>query len=211
MTAFVILYQPGFQLPCELFLIDTPGISDDKGNKHDKEIVKRIKKFFNDEEACLFNDIASVGFVIQASAARLTAEQQNVLNQVLNLFGKDLSGNVSFLFTFADAQDPTALKSVSEHGILFAECFNNSAVYAGNNAADELTLTSWNYGFSSLQRYAEYLKRVKVAKLGLTKQVLNSLESLRLNLMSLKPRIDARMDKLKSMEEQIETICRTTK
>ena len=60
------------------------------------------------------NELSSIGFVIQSSTARLTAEQNHVFNAVLNIFGKDVINNISLLFTFCDAQPPPALEVVKK-------------------------------------------------------------------------------------------------
>ena len=207
-TGFNLNYQEGFRVNFGLTIIDTPGFGDTRGIKYDEIIVDQIREFFQSDQCCPVKEISCVGFVIQASTARITDDQKYVFDQVLNVFGKDMSENVFLLFTFADAQPAPALEVVKSHQIPFAEdCvfkFNNSALFAPNtNLNSEY---SWNFGYNSLQDYFHHVGGKTPTSLTQTLDVLEERDYLKLILEHLKPKIDAGMDILQSIENMIQSI-----
>ena len=207
-TGFNLNFEPGFRIPFNLTIIDTPGFGDTRGIKYDEIIVDQIREFFQSDQCCPVKEITCVGFVIQASTARITDDQKYVFDQVLNVFGKDMSENVFLLFTFADAQPAPALEVVKSHQIPFAEdCvfkFNNSALFAPNtNLNAEF---SWNFGYNSLKEYFHSVGGKTPTSLTQTLDVLEERDYLKLILGALKPKIDAGMDILQSIESMIQNI-----
>jgi len=207
-TGFNLHYQDGFKVDYSITIIDTPGFGDTRGVKYDEVIVDQIRHFFEDEDACPNQEITCIGFVIQASQARITEEQKYIFDQVLNIFGKDMIDNVFIMFTFADAQPPPALEAVKDHKIPFAEnCtfkFNNSAVYAENDSL--LSEFSWKFGYDSLKEYFLRLGGKDATSLKLTKEVLDERDYLKCVLGGLKEKIDEGMGILQAIESTIDQI-----
>jgi hypothetical protein len=201
-SSYTLHYQEGFRVPFTLVLIDTPGFGDTRGVNFDENIGKSIKEFFSNNVNPI-NEMSSIGFVIQSSQARLTAEQMYIFNAVLDIFGNDVTKNICLLFTFADAQDPPALQAVKEANIPFSEDsifkFNNSAVFAGPN--NEANAYYWKFGFDSLEEFFQHIQVVKPVSLTLTKQVLEERETLQLLLQSLQRWISEGFGKLENIEK----------
>ena len=206
-TGFDLDWMPGFRADFNFTLIDTPGFADSKGVAEDEKIIDRIRAFFNDEKACPDQEVSSIGFVIQSACSRLTDEQRYIFDQVLNLFGKDMSENVTMLFTFADAQKPPALECVKSHQIPYADFFkfNNSALFAPNPENSHSAL-AWDFGYGSVEQFFNHLLKITPTSLTQTKVVLDERERLKILLQSLKLKIDEGMYKLKSIEAMIDQI-----
>ena len=207
-TGFNLYHQEGFPVKFGMTIIDTPGFGDTRGIKYDEMIVNQIKSFFQSDTCCLMKEISCVGFVIQASTARITDEMKYVFDQVLNVFGKDMSDNVFILLTFADAETPPALEVLKSHDIPFGkDCvfkFNNSALFAPNTKPE--SEFSWKFGYTNLQKYLAHVGGTNSVSLTLTLEVLNEREHLRLILEALRPKIDQGMNILQSIENMIQTI-----
>jgi len=108
-------------LPYPLTIVDTPGFGDTGGIEKDKETVKMIKEFFS-LSGCI-DHIKGVGFVAQASLARLTPTQKYIFDAVLSKFAKDVKDNIFLMTTFADADEPPVLKAVAESDIYYNDFF----------------------------------------------------------------------------------------
>ncbi|XP_075263316.1 uncharacterized protein LOC142354844 [Convolutriloba macropyga] len=206
-TGYDLEWMPGFGAPYDFTLIDTPGFADSKGIDYDGHAISRIQNFFNDRNACPVQEITSIAFVIQSGCSRLTGEQKYVFDQVLNIFGKDMSGNVSLFFTFADAQNPPALECVKSHRIPYSKYFkfNNSALYA-SNPSNEVNEMAWLFGYTSIRDFFNHLNSVAPASLYLTKDVLQEREKLNFILGRLQSKIDDGMNKLRDVENIIDNI-----
>ena len=134
LSAFILHHQKGFRIPFSITLIDTPGFGDTRGFSYDEVIVRQIKDYFTNDLICQSYEITCIGLVMQSSQARITAEQKYIVDQVLQLFAKDIKDNIFLFFTFADGQPPPVLKVIKEEKIPHAKGrqfkFNNSALYA---------------------------------------------------------------------------------
>ncbi len=206
-SSYTLYYKEGSRVPYTLVLIDTPGFGDTRGINFDEDIGKSLKEFFSNKTHPI-NELSSIGLVIQASQARLTAEQMYVFNAVLNIFGKNVVKNICLLFTFADAQPPPALETVRKEKIPFPKNgdfkFNNSAVYA--RITDVSNAYYWNFGFESLEKFFRHIQGVEPTSLTLTKEVLQERETLHLLLDSLRKWISDGMEDLKYIEDMTRAV-----
>jgi len=208
-TAYQLNWQEGSRTDFNLMLLDTPGFGDTRGIAEDEKIIDRIRDFYNDEKACPLQEIAMVGFVVQSGLSRLTEEQKYIFDNVLNIFGKDIKDNVSILFTFADLQQPPALKTIESYNIPFNGSFkfNNSAVYAPNNDVDvEEFEQSWNFGVKNIKRFFAHLGSVTPTSLKMTKEVLAERDHLKCILQGLEKSIRNGMSQLQSIEVMCDDI-----
>lgn len=207
-SSFVLHHDEGFRINYSLTIIDTPGFGDTRGIKYDEMIIDQIRKFFDSENVCPVKELSCIGLVIQASQARITEEQKYIFDQVLNIFGKDMTDNIFLLFTFADAQAPPALEVVKNNKIPFNKDasfkFNNSALYAPNN--DVASDHSWVFGYDSLEKFFNYLGKIISTSLDLTKEVLKKRDGLKSLLECLQKEIDKGMDMLQCIENMINDI-----
>ena len=80
-----------------------------------------------------------MGFVVQAAMARLTHTQRYIFESILEIFGKDIQDNITFLVTFTDGQTPPVLSAIKEANISHQldeknqprhHRFNNSGFFA---------------------------------------------------------------------------------
>ena len=177
-TAYTIHHRKGFRIPYNLTIIDTPGFGDTAGIMRDKEITKQIRKFFSTPGDKGIDHIDAVCFVMQSSLPRLTPTQKYIFDSVLALFGKNIKDNILMLFTFADGQKPPALCGLQEAKLSYKTYhkFNNSALFAKNNAADEWSNFDkmfWEMGIDGFKLFFhDSLMDVKPKSLLLTTETL---------------------------------------
>ena len=203
-SAFTLHYQNGFRIPFSITLIDTPGFGDTRGFSYDEVIISQIKDFFTNDLICQSSEITCIGLVMQSSQARITAEQKYIVDQVLQLFAKDIKDNIFLFFTFADGEPPPVLKVIDEEKIPHAKGrqfkFNNSALYAGDSEF------FWDFGFKSLKAFFDALLVTQSISLKLTKQNLEERERLRLTLENLRPQIEKGMAHLEKIRAETDVL-----
>ncbi|KAK8389309.1 hypothetical protein O3P69_008795 [Scylla paramamosain] len=162
-TSYTLHHQDGFRMPYSLTIIDTPGFGDTKGIKRDREIVEQLRKFFTSPGDLGISHIDAIGFVVQASQARLSVGQKYVFDSILALFGKDISDNIFLLVTFADGQEPEVLNAVREAEIPHKHYFqfNNSALYSQTNKNRKFGSLFWEMGCESFQTFLDKVLEVE--------------------------------------------------
>ena len=117
-TAYTFYKVADSPIDYTLTIIDTPGFGDTSGLQRDKEITEQIRKMFTSKGTYSIDQLDGIGFVVQASGARLTHTQQYIYDSILSIFGKDVSENIFIMTTFADGQQPpvlAAIKSANMH------------------------------------------------------------------------------------------------
>ena len=203
-SAFTLYHQKGFRIPFSITLIDTPGFGDTRGFSYDEVIVSQIKDFFTNDLICQSSEITCIGLVMQSSQARVTAEQKYIVDQVLQLFAKDIKDNIFLFFTFADGQPPPVLKVIEEEKIPHAKGrqfkFNNSALYAEDSEF------FWNFGFKSLKSFFDALLVTPSISLKLTKENLREREGLQIALENLRPQIQMGITHLEKIKTQTDIL-----
>nr|XP_034986025.1 uncharacterized protein LOC118092263 [Zootoca vivipara] len=216
-TAYVVHYQEGFQVPFSLTIIDTPGFGDTRGIEHDKLITKQIREFFSSPGGT--DHIDAICIVVQASFARLTHAQKYVFDSVLSIFGKDIKDNIQVLITFADGQTPPVLEAIKEANVPCAKDakgtpvhfkFNNSALFAnnpvepgGNFNFDEMF---WKMGTMSMKTFFDSSHTLETKSLTLTKEVLRERKELEAAIKGLQPQINAGLAKLEELRKTQEIL-----
>ena len=206
-SAFTLHHQKGFRIPFSITLIDTPGFGDTRGFSYDEVIVRQIKDYFTNDLICQSSEITCIGLVMQSSQARITDEQKYIVDQVLQLFVKDIKDNIFLFFTFADGQPPPVLKTIEEEKIPHAKGrqfkFNNSAIYAEDSEF------FWDFSFKSLKEFFDALLVTPSISLKLTKENLKEQEFLQIALENLRPQIQkgiAHLEKFKTQTEILKKI-----
>uniref|UniRef100_A0A1X7T458 Septin-type G domain-containing protein n=1 Tax=Amphimedon queenslandica TaxID=400682 RepID=A0A1X7T458_AMPQE len=180
-TAYTFYWQKGSPLNCNLTIIDTPGFGDTRGLKRDQEITRHIREFFELKGRDGLDSLHGIGFVTQASLARLTPTQKYISDSILSIFGKDIKDNIFIMTTFADGADPPVMGAIREANIPHASFFpfNNSALFAHSD------------GVVSLQ---------------MTREVLHERQQLETIVNGIQPKINAglaKIDELKQEEEML--------
>ena len=102
-TVYTIYPSQGSQFEYTLTIIDTPGFGT-TGLVRDKQIIQQIQNFLSVQGENGIDHLDGIGFVTQASLARLTAQQNYVYHSILSLFGSDVAQNIFIMVTFADFQ-----------------------------------------------------------------------------------------------------------
>uniref|UniRef100_A0A0P5IWV6 Uncharacterized protein n=1 Tax=Daphnia magna TaxID=35525 RepID=A0A0P5IWV6_9CRUS len=213
-TAYDIHYINGFRVPYSLTIVDTPGFGDTEGIERDQEITSAVKQFFENRNG--IQELDAVGFTVQSSLARLTSSQTYIFNSVLSIFGKDIGENVRFLVTFADGGRPSVLAAIKEAKLPCQmdankdpchQSFNNRVVFVSNQTpGDRLSPIEWDNAMQNFNSFFSELSKMPIKSLQLTKEVLNSRESLHITIQGLEATIQAhlmKMEELRKIEEII--------
>jgi hypothetical protein len=189
--------------------VDTPGFGDTRGIKQDEKITEQIRTFFNTSGVGGIDHIDAICFLAQASIPRLTHTQRYVFDRILSMFGKDIKKNISVLFTFADGQQPQALSSLREAGILDSEGtffkFNNSALFVDNsehNDDENFDRMFWSMGIKSFEKFFKSLNEMESKSLVLTKEVLQERAQLEIRVSGLQEKINCGINTLSRLQQE---------
>ncbi|XP_034534533.1 uncharacterized protein LOC117808985 [Notolabrus celidotus] len=214
-TVYKINHQEGFNIDYSVTIVDTPGFGDTRGIKRDREIVEQLRNLFSSDHGV--RDIDSVGFVAQASLARLTPSQKYVFESVLSIFGKDIAENIRILVTFADGQCPPVLEAIKAADVPCPKTgdgkpvhfkFNNSALFANSMSGDDGSYDEmfWNMGTKSMMRFFNALNLIETKSLTMTKEVLKERQQLEVSVEGLQIRVKNGIAKLEEVKETAEKL-----
>ena len=173
-------------------LIDTPGFADTR-EEFDFEIIKKFKKFFENERS-----IDLICFVMKSTVTRNTEYQRYIISTIIGLFGKDLISNFIILFTFCDLGKPLflrclnskdnplnkILKYISEPSYI---SFNNSAIFSGKN---KYLNSYWDISYNGFYTLLEKVKNINIGSLYLTREVISIRDSIFLKCEKLNEYLD---------------------
>lgn len=98
------------KFPYPVRLIDTPGFGDTRGIEYDFINAQQIWEFIKNTKI----DLHGICFVMKATTNRLTCIQHYIIQQILGLFGKDVTDNFIGMITFADNQVPLAMTAMKD-------------------------------------------------------------------------------------------------
>ena len=191
-------------LPYVLTIIDTPGFGDTDGIENDKLIAKQIQYFFSKEGKCI-DQLHGIGFVTQASLARLTPTQKYIFDAVLSIFGKDIIDNIFLMATFADANDPPVVVAAKEAGIPYKESFkfNNSAIFASNDKSDvNFNQLFWEMGTQSFTQFFRSFSKATARSLKMTREVLDERGRLETYIQSLQTQVRVGLSQLDEIQQE---------
>ena len=209
-TAYTIPHQQGSPFDGTLTIVDTPSFGDTKGIDSDKRLVRQIRTFFSMPGKKGIDHIHGIGFVTQASLARLTPMQRYVFDSILAVFGKDIGKNILMMTTFADGGRPPVLEAVDEAGIGYCKSFkfNNSALYTdqvgGGLEAEVVTFDKmfWDMGMASFKAFFKQLACMEARSLQLTKEVLEERKQLEVIKQSLPRQIQTILGKIDTLQQE---------
>ena len=88
-TLYKIRPKKGLNFP-PLIIIDTPGFGDTGGEKEDKLNLQKFKEFFESEK---INNINCILYIIIGANARFGEIDKKIINDLLNLFSKNVKEN----------------------------------------------------------------------------------------------------------------------
>ncbi|XP_063814157.1 neoverrucotoxin subunit beta-like [Pseudophryne corroboree] len=198
-TAYNLHYEDGYEIPYSLTVIDTPGFGDTRGIAQDKKIIEDIAAFLTVDNG--IDQIDAVCFVVQSSLARLTHIQKYICESVFSTFGKDIRDNIMILINFSDGEKPPVLQAIKVADIPYPVDsngdpvhikFNNSALFASNQASDmSFTEMFWMMGEQSMGTFFSYLTNIETKSLMLTKKVIKEWNRLQITVQALQSNIKA--------------------
>jgi energy-coupling factor transporter ATP-binding protein EcfA2 len=192
-------------LPYNLTVIDTPGFGDTGGIERDKYIAAQIKKFFSGKDRIGIDQLHGIGFVTQASLARLTPTQEYIFGAVLSMFGKDVKDNIFLLITFADANEPPVIAATKAANIPYTESFlfNNSALYATNTSTGPgFNSMFWDMGLVSFSGFFNHFQKATPRSLALTRAVLQEQEQLENLIPGLQQQVKVGLSQLDVIQQE---------
>ena len=215
-TAYKFHREPQSPLAYDLMIIDTPGFGDTQGIERDKQITAQIKELFSRQGENGIDHIDGIGFVAQASLARLTHSQKYIFDAILSIFGRDIGENFFVMCTFVDRHKPPILAAMEEAKLPTFDkldksffCFNNSALFALNHSKEEIDKVSlefdnffWKMGMQSLDVFFKRLNQMNCRSLKLTKQVLDERERLEALIQGLQPKIRVGLSKMDELRQE---------
>ena len=196
-------------LDYNLTVIDTPGFGDTGGIERDKLIAKQIKMFFEGQNRGGIDVLHGIGFVTQASLARLTPTQKYIFDAVLSIFGKDIIDNIFLVATFADANDPQVLDAVRSAKIPFQQCFkfNNSALFSRtDNDGSYFNSMFWKMGISSFANFFDKFNKAEMKSLTLTREVLKERQQLENLIPGLQVQVKVGLNQMDAIQQEKEAL-----
>ena len=207
-TAYTFHWQKDFPFKFSLTVIDTPGFGDTRGLERDQHITTQIKEFFSFPGKDGINHLHDVGFVTQASQARLTPTQRYIFHSILSIFGNDMKDNISVMATFADGGKLQVIDAIKEAKVPYSRIFrfNNSALFhqegSGEDDAIFLSKMFWDMGVKSLEQYFVHLQQAQPVSLQLTREVLNNRHHLEAILEGTHKEISAGLAKIDEIRQE---------
>ncbi|XP_022777700.1 uncharacterized protein LOC111319140 [Stylophora pistillata] len=203
-TAYTIHPLKGSNIPYTFTIIDTPGFGDTRGLNRDVSITNHVREFFSSKPPNGIDHLDGIGFVTQASQARLTPTQKYIFDSILSIFGKDVQNNFFMMCTFADGKSPPVLDAIREAKISYQGYFkfNNSALFAKNTNALNFDEIFWEMGRESFKNFFEKFAKAESVSLQLTNEVLKERERLEVLIEGLNPQIKQGLAKLETMRQE---------
>lgn len=201
-SAYTFHWWNSSPLPYTLTIIDTPGFGDTRGLERDQKITKQIKDFFSAAGKEGIDQLHGIGFVTQASLARLTPTQKYIFDAILSVFGKDVKKNIFIMTTFADGADPPVMDAIKAADIPHENCFpfNNSALFT--KGKNKFTKMFWEMGYESFNDFFMEFGNKPAVSLQLTQEVLQERQHLETVVGGLQPQIDNGLGKIDQMRQQ---------
>ena len=203
-TAYTFYKESGSNLPYTLTVINTPGFGDTAGQERDRYSVSQIKKLFSIASGEGIDLLHGIGFVTQAPLTQLTPTQQQVFDDILFDFGKDLANNIFLMITFADGMKPPVLDAVKAANMPYQEFFkfNNSALFASKSADDEFGKMFWKMGTKSFDEFFKQFSSAQAQSLRLSRNVILEHETLEVTIQGLQPQIQLGLSKINELRQE---------
>ena len=212
-ASYTFCRQSSSPLPFAVTVIDTPGFGDTEGIERDKEILAELKCFFS---SAGISKINAIGFVTQATLARLTPTQTYIFDSILSIFGKNIASSILLMATFADNKRPPVLEALRKAEVPYRKYFkfNNSALYPAQDDDDTESHNSdddgnsinklfWDLCMKGFMGLFEELSHMEATSLQQTKAVLEEREKLALIAQGLQQwglMVVAKIEELKEEE-----------
>ncbi|CAG0893304.1 unnamed protein product [Darwinula stevensoni] len=203
-SAYIVHAQHGSRYPHNLIIIDTPGFGDTRGLQADKELLQKLKRFYDVGKKWNITRIHAVGLVVKLSDCRITTEQKYVFESVLSVFTKEVEPAFVAVVTFADgSSDPPGLKVLKAAGIPYNDVFlvNNSPVFSHCKEGNlDMKRYLWDTNFEKVKLFCDRLESCEDASLDTTRRVLHERLAMEGITLRLQKEVQNGMDILKLLE-----------
>ena len=176
--------------------------------ERDRQITDQIKEFFSMSPPDGIDHLDGLGFVTQASLARLTPTQKYIFDSILSIFGKDVAKNIFMLVTFADGYKPAVIDAIKEANVPSQKYyqFNNSAVFADNTDENSMggifDAMFWKMAFSSFKNFSLEFEKSHGVSLQLTQEELKERKQLKILIEGLNLQITMGLGKIEEMRQE---------
>ena len=208
-TAYTIHHVDGLKIDYSVTIIDTPGFCD-AATGGDEETARIIGRFFIHPQTQL-EQLTAVCFVASSCDPRPLAVQQQILESVVSLFGRDMAKSFRLLVTFSEGMKPTILEAIRaakipglsdqmEGGRLQHQDFDNSSLFANNKLLDggdnSMDRVSWNLGRANFESLFSMLAEMPSTSLFLTRQVMTARLDLKKFITALEFQLEVSCEKI---------------
>jgi GTPase SAR1 family protein len=204
-TTYKFAWQPGFPGPYDIELIDTPGFLDTRGFERDVQIAAQLKALFDAQAIVGADHIDGIAFVVQASNARLTANQRYIFDSMLSRFALDAVKNLVIMATWADLNEPVVVHALRQEKIAYREMikFNNSALYARVvGGPKDYGRVFWEMGMDGYRHCFEVLGSLQTQSLLLTRELLRERDRLQAAIQGIHRLVARGTSKLDEIEQE---------
>ena len=165
--------------------------------------------FFEGQNRGGIDVLHGIGFVTQASLARLTPTQKYIFDAVLSIFGRDIIDNIFLVATFADTNEPQVLDTVKTTEIPFQQCFkfNNSALFSRtDNDGTFFNSMFWKMGSSSFANFFDKFNKVVMKSLTMTREVLKQRQQLQTLIPRLQVQVKVGLNQMYAIQQEEEAL-----
>lgn len=206
-TAYTFYPMDCSTVPYTFTIIDTPGFGDSEELGKDTTIRRQIKEFLSMSPPEGIDHLDGIGFVTQASFARLTPRQEYIFDFILSMFGKDVVKNIFTMVTFADCQSvPPVMEVINKTNIPSQKYykFNNLVFYADNAEETEEMSNGvlWKMSVSSFKALFSEIENLESVSLQLTEEVLKESEHVRVLIRQLDQKITLDLSKTEELRQE---------
>jgi len=184
----------GSPIPYTPTIVNTPGFGDTRGLTRDKQVTSQIMEIFSiSNKGGGIDHLDGIGFITQASLARLTPVQKYIFESILAMYGKDMASIIFMMVTFADGNKPPVLDVIQAAAIPFQKSFkfNNCALFKNADQKDDeddedFAQMFWKMGFKSFKVFLDSLAKAEPKSLQFTNlEVLQKRQMLDSNIQGL--------------------------
>jgi len=206
-TAYTFYPMEGSTVPYTITIIDTPGFGDSEELEKDRTIKKQIKEFLSMSPPEGIDHLDGIGFVTQASLARLTPRHEYIFDFILSIFGKDVVKNIFTVVTFADYQSvPPVMEAISKADISSQKYYKfNNLVLFSNNTEETVEMFNedlWKMDVSSFKTLFAEIEYSESVSLQLTEEVLKESEHVRVLIRQLDQQITLGLRKTEELRQE---------
>jgi hypothetical protein len=196
------------KLPYRLVVVDIPRYGDIDGLAANKRTTSLVKDLFENHGENGIDHLDAVCIVVKATDTKLTAQQRQNFNSVLQLFGKDVKPNLFIIAMSCSPMEPPVKACLRAADIDFTKffMFNNSAFFEGikNKSENEQVFQSlyWQIGQTSFNNFFSDLENTTQVRSSSVQQR-HLLETL---LLELRRKAELEISRLEQLHQEAQVM-----